>query len=135
MAAPRSGPALSLQEKALRLLLALLRRSLLLSSELERFDLRFWVRVAINSSLAGFAVSTVGAVAPFRSRSPLREPFGAMARRRLRVPWIRSGRRAPGSRFVAREVVVQEQSWAPRKPAAVAGSPCPEGRAWGFHIL
>jgi hypothetical protein len=64
--APINGPALSPQEKALRfcLLLLLLLPLLLLPPRfslerppfvlLLRFELRVWVRVAINSSLAGF---------------------------------------------------------------------------------
>src|SRR5438045_4473340 len=69
-AAPSSGPAFSPHEKALRFCdlppfsPVELRFELLL-----RLDGRFWVRVDIDFSLAGFGVSTVGEEAPFRSRS------------------------------------------------------------------
>jgi len=57
------GPALSLHEKALRLSLL----ELELRPEVERFELRLLVRVAIESSLSSLEVSTVGEEAPFPS--------------------------------------------------------------------
>src|SRR5690348_9720742 len=82
------GPALSVQEKALRLLL--LRPELL---SLERFELRLeerlWVRVAMETSPCwNPGCSTVGAVPPFLLGSAFTPPFGAS---------VRAGWTAPGA--------------------------------------
>src|SRR5215212_1624149 len=65
MAAParpaaRSGPALSPHEKALRFSRSLVSPRSRLRAELLRFEERFWVRVAMGSSLSWVASSTLG---------------------------------------------------------------------------
>src|SRR3954462_4922825 len=76
------GPAPSPQAKALRL-------SPPPRPEVLRLDVRFWVRVAIDTSLAGFAVSTDGGRATFRSEthSANRSPCRLDAVRGF--PWLR----------------------------------------------
>jgi hypothetical protein len=71
------GPLPSPHEKALRLWLEPPRLPVVLLFEFERFEVRLWVRVAINSSLLDLPVSTVRGGCAFLSRSAFSEPFGA----------------------------------------------------------
>src|SRR6476646_10694703 len=86
-AAPRSGPAFSPHENALRLSLEppLLRLLDPLLSELLllRFEVRPWVRVAINSSLAGIAWFN----GQGRGRVPPARPASTTARREFSLRW------------------------------------------------
>src|SRR4029079_14722631 len=85
IAAPPSAAAmigpLSPHENALRSLELRLPPLERLRVDDERLDCRLWVRVAINSSLAEFAGSTVRGRAPFLLRGAFKPPFGAFVRR------------------------------------------------------
>src|SRR6185369_3925002 len=131
------GVAPSPHENALRLPLAsLLRFSpelLRLELEFERFEVRLWVRVAIYSSLPGnfdFNGQGRSAVPPAEA---LREPFGALARRRSRVPAVV---RAAGSlRGYWVPAPARARSAARRLPEeALPRHSRPAARAWPFHI-
>src|SRR5436189_2732074 len=115
-AAPRTGAAPSPQENALR---PPAPRPVLELALRVRFDERLWVRVAINSSLAGFSDSTVGGRAAFLLRAASKSRLSPFPKGRCRVPASVRAAAVIRPGFAAERAGTRALSAAPSKLAAV----------------
>src|SRR5215210_4134090 len=105
MLAAMIGPLFSPHEKALRLPPP---ERLELRLDDVRLDWRLWVRVAINTSLAGFAVSTVRGGAAFRLEHAVRR---AIRRRSSALAAVQLEALARGCFEPALEAPSKARSW------------------------